>query len=242
MSAIDNRLQKLFKALTARERASMRLRWFKEDTEEPVELLQTTPWEQFAEVNRLARIGDATNHEITWYALWLLARLDAVRARLGMVDCLRLWELHADQLRRSLLVPDGAPRQGKRLRAGPAGNEELLGQAPSLFPLDGEGAEEKTGVDALGKHLVRIVAREAKATWVELLALDKVVSKAAGQFDGEEPILPETRQLLEEAKATVKGLGESLSPWFDDLVLPEEPDEQVAASLSRIIDREKLEP
>ncbi len=205
--------------------------------EEPLELLQTTPWELFAEVNRLARLGDATNHEITWYALWLLARLDAVRARLGMVDCLRLWGLHADQLRRSLLVPEAAARQSKRSRAGREGIEELLGRAPSLFPLDGEQDEEEIGVDALGRKLVRIVAREAKATWAELLALDKVVSEAAAQFDGEEPILPETRQMLEGAKAAVTVLQEALSPWFEDLVLPEEPDEQVVRALTADIER-----
>ena len=46
MSAADNRVQKLFKGLTAKERAIMRLRWFKEDADEPGELRQTTPWDQ----------------------------------------------------------------------------------------------------------------------------------------------------------------------------------------------------
>ena len=167
------------------------MRWFKEDAGEPPELLQTTPREQFDEVNRLARLADA-NHEITWHALWLLARLDAVRVRLGMVNCLRLWEMHADQLR--LLLPDTAARQGKRSRAG---IEELLDRAPRLFPVIGEQDEQGDGVDALGRNLVRLVARELKATWSELLAVEEVVSKAADEFDGEEPILPETRRLLE---------------------------------------------
>ena len=231
MSAADNRLQKLFKALTARERASMRLRWFKEDAEEPDALRQTTPWDQFEEVNRLARVGDATNHEVTWYALWLRARLDAVRVRFGMVDCLRLWGLHADQLR--LLLSDTAARQGKRSRAG---IEELLGQAPHLVPVTGEQHEAVDGVDALGRNLVRLVAREVKEAWAELLAVERIVRKAADQFDGEEPIHPETRRLLEDATAAVKGLREALSPWFQDMALPEEPDEQVVRALTAVIE------
>ncbi len=239
MSAADNRVEKLFRSLTAKERAIMRLRWFKEDAEEPAELLQTTPWEQINEINRLARLADATNHEVTWYALWAQARLDAINVRFGMVDCLWLWSLHADQLR--LLVPDRSGREGKRLRAERDAIRDLLGQAPCLLPLDAEEYEEGSGVSVLGRNLLRLVAGELKATWSELLALEQLVSEATGQFEGEEVMHPGARQLLHDVRSVAIGLQESLRPWFGDLVLPEEPDQDVVGALAVIIKQRRGE-
>ncbi len=339
MSASDNRLQKIFKVLTAKERAIMRLRWFKEDAEEPAELLQTTPWEQIGEINRLARFGDATQHEVSWYGTWLQTRLDAINVRFGMVDCLRLWGLHADQLRTRLVCdagepvtrseydarlaaarverlpvsalaellseadldaedlddrqydqrvrdherelrrlvaertlpgtgrgrglqitagafydwrgepapvvpewalgfevfPDQAAEEVQRLRAQREALHELLAQAPCPSPLDAMAEDGRSNIDILGRNLVRLVAGELTGAWSELLAIEQIVKDASERFEGEEPLHPDARQLLEETKAAAAGLRESLSPWFGDLLLPDEPDERVVEALSGII-------
>ena len=98
-----------------------------------------------------------------------------------------------------------------------------------------------SGVSVLGRNLLRLVARELKGTWSELLALEQLVSEATGQFEGEEVMHPGARRLLDDVRSAAIGLQESLRPWFGDLVLPEEPDQDVVGALAVIIKQRRGE-
>ena len=81
MNLNDRRLDTLSSGLSARERAVMRLRAFKEDAPEPSGLRRSTPDYQIPEVNDLLALANATHREITWYAFWLQARAETVTLR-----------------------------------------------------------------------------------------------------------------------------------------------------------------
>ena len=81
MNLNDRRLDTLSSGLSARERAVMRLRAFKDDAPEPAGLHRSTPDRQIQEVNELLALANATHREITWYAIWLQARAETAALR-----------------------------------------------------------------------------------------------------------------------------------------------------------------
>jgi hypothetical protein len=83
----------------------------------------------------------------------------------------------------------------------------------------------------LAEDLPLMVAVDLTRAWGELLALEEVVRKTAERFGGEEPIHPDARKLLDDAKAATLRLVEELRPDFA-LRLPDEPDERTLAWLS----------
>ena len=97
-------------------------------------------------------------------------------------------------------------------------------------------------LSGLAEAITRTIAAELCATWAELLALDEVVLEVAGQFDGEEPLHPEARDLLTETKEHVLALARDLPPSFGELVLPTEPSPQVRKALAAIIEQEARLP
>ncbi len=80
MSGTRARLGKLFPALTAKERAILVLKAWKEDGEEDPLVRDTMPAEQGVEFNRLIDLMNAVNRELGPY----LALLHALVGRLGL--------------------------------------------------------------------------------------------------------------------------------------------------------------
>lgn len=200
MSASESRLQKLYKELTAKERAIMRLRWFKEDAEEPPELFQTTPWEQIDEINRLARIGGATHRYVSPFALWLQARLQATSVRFGIISAFQLWSLHADRLLGKVLFEAGEPitQSAYDARLAAARSEALpvdvLAELLAEADLEEEDLDDRQYKRRLAEHERKLRQLVADGT-LPGTGRGRSVKVPAGAFydwRGEEtPVLPE---------------------------------------------------
>lgn len=199
MNFNDRRLDRVSSGLSSRERAVMRVRAFKEDAPEPSGLYRSTPDHQIPEVNDLLALANATHREITWYGIWLQARLETITVHGSVVAALHL---------------------------------ATLTGADSLDPR----------LPELAEAITETIAAELCATWAELLALDEVVLEVTGQFDGEEPLHPEARTLLDETKESVIALAKDLPPPFGELILPTEPAPQVRRALAAIIEQEARLP
>jgi hypothetical protein len=79
------RMDSLAKGLSARERTLLRLRAWKADKTDAPALRAATPEAQIPAVNSYARLVNATHLNVTWNALWLGARLEALSARLDLL-------------------------------------------------------------------------------------------------------------------------------------------------------------
>lgn len=157
MSA-QRRVDNLYLGLTVEERVLLAVRWFKEDAEVPPAFRRAMPALQAAEVNRELRFADAAHHEVSWYALWLQARLERVSLRLGMVTCLQLWELQADRILTELICGAGEPvtqsEYAERLAAARAEVVPVGALAEILTERDAErdGLDEGQYARRLGEH------------------------------------------------------------------------------------------
>ena len=69
-----------------------------------------------------------------------------------------------------------------------------------------------------------------------------MLTDVAAQFSGEEPLHPDGRALLEEAKERIRALITDLSENGFDLVLPTEPEPRVRQMLAAIIEQEAVLP
>jgi len=222
MSSAGNRADKLFVGLTARERGIVRLHSFKEDMPDPAALEAATPWDQIDEVNRLTRLMNGTHHEVSWYGLWLQARLEAVSVRMGLLRILQLWALDSERIRDAFGFGEPASRPTRR------GRRPQPDGAPAWPPSAGpEGS--------LSSDLVRKVEEGLTVAWAELLAVEAIVEETAGAFDGEEPIHPGARTVLDDAKALARELAEGLKGLRDGYVLPGDPDGAVLELLRNLV-------
>ncbi len=82
--------------------------------------------------------------------------------------------------------------------------------------------------------LLEQVQAELLQAWRELLALEATADWVGDDLDGEDPLLPEIRQGLEDVRARVVELAGKLSA---PLVLPDEPDRVLLADLKAVISR-----
>ena len=101
---------------------------------------------------------------------------------------------------------------------------------------------EDPRLDGLAEMLSETVAAELTELWAELLALDEVVGEVAEQFDGEEPLHPGCRVLLDETKQSVSNLAGKMPTSFGELLLPTEPSIRVREALAAIIEQEARLP
>ena len=126
------------------------------------------------------------------------------------------------------IFPDEAADQVGRLRTQRETLQKLL---------DPEEAEDPR-LAGLSERITETVAAELTELWAELLALDEVVREVGEEFDGEEPLHPECRALLDETKQAVVALATNHPPSFAELILPTEPAPRVREALTALINQE----
>ena len=140
------------------------------------------------------------------------------------------------------VFPNEAATQVERLRSQREALWELAKRAPSWPPAamatPPAPPEGQPRTAALGRVLTLLVAAELTEVWGELLALEQIVQERGETFNGEEPLHPLTRAVLEEARTRAQELVEGLKPAFGDLVLPEEPNARAVEALTEIIEQE----
>jgi hypothetical protein len=96
--SLDARLDKLTPALTAKERAILVLRAWKERTSEDPQVRSTMPPEQALEFNRYIALMNGVNAFLTFYTGILNQSLALLDARYGWLLTLHLWALNVSDL------------------------------------------------------------------------------------------------------------------------------------------------
>ncbi len=324
-------LGRVYAALSARERAVLVLRAWKEGRPEAPEVRRAMPGWQVAEVKRLVDLAHGVNDVLGTLAALLRMQVEAVRRGCVCVCTLHLWGLQAEALRRTCILVAREPiteeeygrrereareallplaecaevlagREGeagkwrekeRELRAlvaagvllGEGKGSRLRIQAGSFYdwlgepvpvvpdvgvayavvpdaravevawereqlrrawevlarmpePLDREergGPAEEGSLRALAWAALAEVRDGLQATWRELRAVEVVVGEVAEELGGEDPALPEVRELLDDAKAVLQGLREDLEPLCGPFDLPE-PEETLVALIRRALD------
>jgi hypothetical protein len=113
---------------------------------------------------------------------------------------------------------------------------KLVRRAPSFedAPFDLERPFSDTPVRGagFGVELARAVALGLRDTllqhWRECGAIDVVVEEAREEFDGEDPLHPDVRRLLDTAKATLLDAHAGFEPYVGGILLPEPGEDEVA--------------
>lgn len=89
----------------------------------------------------------------------------------------------------------------------------------------------------LGPRMAGSVAANLSAVWSELLALECVVVDVAADLDGEEPIHPGTREMLEGTKATAAEMADQLRLFVEGFALPDIENATLVEALLRSLRR-----
>ena len=132
------------------------------------------------------------------------------------------------------VLPDAEAKEVERRRRAREKARQALMRGPSFSALLLRGSRRDSGGDDDGANsgVNRIVAaledrlREGASTWWQgLVAAEKVVDEVAAEFGGEDPLQPDGRETLRDARVRleemIKELGERLGP----LELGEPPEE-----------------
>jgi len=210
----SSRLDKLFPALTAKERGLLVLHAWKEGEEEDRQVRSTIPPGQVPVFNRYIGLMNGANQHLSPLILLLQALADQLSIKYGWLLSLGLWGNEA-----SFRTNVDSRKPVKIAR----GNKEREAEAP--FP------------DRLLEVLLANLCERIPLQWRELRAVEMVVEEIEQEF-GEDPLLPGLRDILGHVRATLTDLHprlRNLEPDLDDLP---EPDEQTLYSTRRLAYRE----
>ena len=95
MSTKDSRVDKLFPALTAKERAILSIRALKEERDEDPKVRSTMPGDQVDEFNRYIALFNAVNQDIGFYIILLQQLVEQLDLRYSWLLTVRLWGMRA---------------------------------------------------------------------------------------------------------------------------------------------------
>ncbi len=365
MSTRQGRLGKLYPALTAKERAILVLRAWKEGGEEHSEVRGTMPAEQGLEFNRLIDLMNAVNREFPPYLVLLQALVGRLGLRHGWLMSLKLWGIQAGNLaayiflrtkepvtesehrrlveearaetvpaselaeilverykgweeadtepddgddepsvtdkawnrvlgdkRREIavLVGDGVlsgKQKGRRLVVNVGSFYDWLGEPTPVYPewgtefevfpdaeadkVKGLGRERSDVQESLARSpmhsalvfdwgefapnrrrssqgspsqideacdaLIATLKEGTQKCWAEMRAAEQVLAEAAEGFDGEEPLLPAARSVLDGIREELSDLHEQVKPHVGPFELPD-PDEETLGLVRTLVQPE----
>jgi hypothetical protein len=209
--SLDARLNRLTPVLTAKERAFLCLGAFKNHEPEDPHWRASMPTHQAAEFNRLIVLMNACNIYLPLYITMVELRVEQLYLRaLWWHSVLSLGE---QTWKLAQLVP-----ANKRAKAEVAARDSYLeAELPwerETRPrswLDVSDAMEANVRAMLGIH------------WQDVRSIEIVLDEVALEFDGEDPLRPRMREILDKTKKKLGDLHELLSQ-MEPLEL-EEPDE-----------------
>jgi len=197
--SIDARLNKLMPALSAKERAILVLRTWKEKRPQDPEWRRSMPSDQSREFNRYVTLMNACNLHLPLFITMVEQHSEQMWLRLNWLMTLdqfgsALWHLGA-------LVPAGKHKLAERAVSEVFPIVEL--------PWDRE-QHERSWLNVSDKMTQDI--REGVAhLWDEVNAIDVVLGEVAMELEGEDPLRPVMRGVLEQARRDLKLLHEFFS-------------------------------
>ncbi len=366
MKATERRLENLYPSLTAKERAILVLKAWKEDGEEDPLVWETMPPEQGVEFSRLIDLMKAVNRGLGPYLVLLHALVDQLGTKHGWIMSLKLWGIQAANLaayiwlhtkepvtegehqllidgardemvpaseladvlveryerwdeadfepnddgddepsvtekawnrvlsdkKREIarLVDDGAlsgKRKGRRLLVTVGSFYDWLGKPAPVHPewgvefevfpdsetdkvnwlkrersdvqkslarspmnpalvfdwgkfapdQQGSSQESPSHIDQACNALLESLKEGLETYWREMRAAQRVLAEAAEEFDGEDPLLPKLRGVLDGVQKELEDLHEQAKRDIEPLELPE-PDEEVLARVRSLVQPE----
>jgi hypothetical protein len=93
MSDTQRRLDKLYSALTVKERALFVLQALKEHRDEDLQVRRTMPREQVDAFNHYIFLMNSANCELGLFVSFLNAKIEVLDAKLGWLSTIKLWAL-----------------------------------------------------------------------------------------------------------------------------------------------------
>lgn len=280
MRRADDRLGRLFSALTAKERAILILRQFKENKKEDPHISGMAPPRQVRELTFYLLLVQSVNLALGSYVLFLeqqVIHLDLLFAnlstyRLRVAHALALAEYIAictnepisesayGKLRERAkskrgplrpywgrgydVLPDEKADEVRRLRQARRQVKQTLQDLPiSLIlnpPLRTPSAKQPMDVPSSEDDIVRgmlaTLQQETQSLWRHFGAVESLIEEVAAKLDGEDPLHPDTRSVLNQCKERLRRLHREVQKYVGPFDLPE-PEGDELEEITRDIDK-----
>jgi hypothetical protein len=209
--SIDARLNRLMTALTAKERAILVLRSWQSGTPEDPTWRSTMPCEQKAQFSHYIHLMNACNIHLPLYITIVGQRTEQLWLRVYWMDSLlpfgkRLWDL-------AKFVP-----VSERGAAGKAMTSSL-----PVVELPWDSSAHPDSWLAVTEDMFQRLRVWLVSLWQELSAIDVIVDEVAQEFEGEDPLLPVMRGVMEKARRDLVLLREAFNQ-HESVELPEPDD------------------
>ena len=213
--SLDARLSRVMPALNAKERAILVLRSLKDRTPEDPAWRSTMQREQTSEFNRLIGLMNACNIFLPLYITMVEQRTEQLYLRRLWLDTTTALGLQAWRL--AELLP-----AGKRKRA-----EKVRGDYWPVVELPWHPEDDPSSWLNVCDRGEAALRSGVVSQWQMLRAVDVVLDEVATEFEGEDPLRPVMRGIVEATRRKLKDLHEVLNA-AEPLKL-EEPDEETLA-------------
>jgi exonuclease VII small subunit len=223
VSDAERRVVKMFGALTAVERALLILQAWKEGREEDAAVRLTLPYEQGREFDHLIFLMNEVNCSLGTYISFLYEKAAQLDLFFGWLHSLTILALsHSDRLDDVLqLAKDPAAFSRKQLKELEAAREEV---------------RQIVGYSGVREMLLSSLSDGMQRGWRDVRSVELVVEEAVKEFEGEDPLLPQVRKVLDGARKKIEDVRSSLRPYLGKFELIE-PDEAEVEHVRLILKR-----
>jgi len=231
----DRRIAKLADQFTARERAVLVLRSWKEGRGEDPSWRRSMPEGQAWEFNRLIELMNGVNQHLMPLLLVLALEADKLTLRLGVLGVLALWYVQAEDS--AWLLRHECPES--KLAADSLTNAPrlpVMHLEADLKALVDEATEgvEPSKLDGLAVAQKERLREDLQEHRRYLVAAEVVIEEVREEFGGEDPALPDTQRALDYARERLDEVREDATRFlgpFDDVEL----DDELLAQTRRLV-------
>ena len=146
------------------------------------------------------------------------------------------------------VFPDSETDRVKRLKRERSDVQDSLARSPTnsalvfdwgKFAPDRHGSSQQppSRIDEACDALIATLKEGVETYWREMRAAQRVLAQAAEEFDGEDPLLPKLRGVLDGIQKELEDLHEQAKRDIEPLELAE-PDEEVLARVRSLVQPE----
>ena len=228
-------LERLYPALSPKERAILILRAWKAGEEHDPQIRYTILTRQVEEYNRLIALMRGASGELAQYILLLVQTVEQLALRWAWLASVHLAALNACALAEAGLEAATGRKEKAALRRA---LKPLMARFAVALYGDprwgtGDGSTKMTG-GVVAEGLIEGMREIWPQRWRELRAAEIVVAEAAEEFDGEDPLDPEVRLMLDACRADLLDLREQIERYSGALA-QEEPEEELFVRLRAVV-------
>ncbi len=227
LMSIDTRLSRLMPALSARERAALIVRAFKDDEPENPAWRRTMPRDQADEFRRLIGLENAVASPLSSLIASLKKEVEKMAQKVTLIEELCNWDYNVIEIEEAATLV----LQGVAPEAPGVAELRLLMAKPYLDREGGRG-ELQAMIDARVAELQAYV----QFFWKDMRAIELVVEEVAAELGGEDPLRPLFRELLEHSKTGLTYHNQFLEALGSAVEL-QEPEEAELANLRARVER-----